>query len=160
MIKWIDAAFRLHDAGYTLEEIGRHVGVSKQRVHQVLANSGIRRNAKATQKMKRDKLLRHVVEDYAEGRTLAQMAKSRGIDKKWISAALREKGIKLRRSGCLKRTLDYDQIKELYVSGISMRLIAKKLNCSVTGVNEALHTMGVKIRGTGARTPIRARKSL
>lgn len=107
-------------SGLTLQEVGSLLGVSRQRVHQVLVKYGITQKsvAELRQKLKQEKMERALLG--IELPSLAELEISPRIYSHYDE----------------EREDRYDQVQKLKKSGLTSQQVAKELNVAVSVVNQ------------------------
>ena len=136
------------DENFTMEEIARLVGVSRQRVQQRLKYKDI---ARPRPEIDRDRLEKLYVQ---EGRSLRHIGGIFGVSPSFVRSELQRLDIPLH--GLKRYRFDQHLLYKLYVTdGMLMSEIAKKLGCSVSTVENEIIRNGITDRHPTAarRTP-------
>lgn len=131
--------------GKTLAEIGKMFGVSRQRIHQIIQDAGIKRIRKHQQ------ISQEVLKDLylKQKKSITETAKLLGVTLKFVSESLSKYNIPKRSNSEQNKIsnpsiYDRNEICHLYVEkNYSRKQLAAYLGCSVNAINKQLHKLKI-----------------
>lgn len=137
----------MYTSGKTMEEIGAHYGVSRQRICQILQRNGVstagaRRGRKPADPAK---LAAYAQEAITTG-SKKQAAEKFGVSVDTIGRAMRFAGVSLRSTKFATEDTRADIVKR-YLAGERLRVIAESYGTRAQHINSLLRRWGVEPQG-------------
>ena len=114
----------MREKGATLEQIGSELHITKQRVHQILTEMGMRLVPKKV--LYREKVL----EEYGKGKTPKEVASELKVGIHLVYSIIKEVSVKKQR---------IREIRQLRKEGLTANEIAEKVGCEYHIVRHALY---------------------
>lgn len=141
----------LYDQGMSLDEVGRQVGLTRERVRQLLVLMGHTKRHYGSGRRQEERRLQAdaVLQAYreAERPTLSDIFLRTGVNITSISEILKENGLGIRRHKIA--AADHERIRQRYEAGESAMRIARAYDVSTVTMLRLLKMMGVKVRSVG-----------
>lgn len=139
----------MYKDGQTLDAIGRHYGVTRQRVHQVLKEQGLSKADKGSTYGGRRAAIEHMRTLYQSGKTMAQIAELMGVSRQNVQQAFKRYGVKRALTEVQKAprkkvvgNVDITAVITQYQAGATLASIANTLGCDTSTVYYLLKRYG------------------
>lgn len=125
-----------YGTGRTLDSIAAEVGLTRERVRQILSAKGVERRIGGRRaELDQENILKTV----QEAGSASAAAKQLGISAYLIRKVLKDTGTK----SPWKRRVDYEDIRQRYLNGETLSAIAKSYDTRPQYVNSILRRIGV-----------------
>lgn len=125
-----------YGAGRTLDSIAEEIGLTRERVRQILSANGVERRIGGRRtELDKDSILKVV----QEAGSASAAAKQLGISAYLIRKVLKETGTK----SPWRRRVDYEDVRDRYLNGETLSAIAKSYKTRPQYINSILRRIGV-----------------
>ena len=125
-----------YGTGRTLDSIAEEIGLTRERVRQILSANGVERRIGGRRtELDQENILKVVL----EAGSASAAAKQLGISAYLIRKVLKETGTK----SPWRRRVDYEDVRDRYLNGETLSAIAKSYNTRPQYINSILRRIGV-----------------
>lgn len=147
-----EIAPKLYESGMTLQEVADKLDITKQRVQQLIAESGVV-SVNQIRLKRMEAKYEEAVELYKSGLSARKIATRIGIHEATVLRYLHKFGVKLRPGGA-QPSFDYGAALALYRNGKTVHEIAVSLGVADMTVWRALQKKKCRMRSTGPRKSV------